>query len=112
MNTEVIESAGPFALLWSDHSLHSEGNPANGIEGTEVTYQYEIFLPRCETYAIRLVGPHVTGVYGPLEYDEVLFSALPSFPYEDRADIVDWVESNSSDFAHCDTEYREGMIWI
>lgn len=79
---------------------------------TETAYQFRIFLPGCETYAIRLAGSEVTGVYGPLEYDEVLFRALPNFPYECQGDCLAWVQANLNDFVPCDTEYEEGTLWI
>ena len=78
----------------------------------EISYHYRIFLPRCEAYAIRLAGTEVTGVYGPLEYREVLFNALPNFPYQDQIGQITWVQSNPSDFVPCDDEYEEGTIWI
>lgn len=77
-----------------------------------ITYEFHIFLPRCETYAIRFAGSEITGVCGPLEYDEVLFTALPNFPYERQLDDIAWVKSNFNDFVPCDTEYEESAIRI
>src|SRR5690349_12224478 len=74
-----------------------------------ITYHFSIYRPRCETYAIRLDGSELNGIYGPLEYDEVLFSALACFPYEDQCDRIAWARKNFSDFAPCDVEYEEGM---
>ena len=81
-------------------------------EEKETTYHFRIYKPRCETYAIRLSGCEVTGVCGPLEYDEVLFRSLPDFPYTDLPDCVSWVQENYEDFVLCDVEYDEGMVWI
>jgi hypothetical protein len=83
-------------------------NSKNG----NITYQFWIFLPRSETYAIRHSGPEVTGVYGPLDYREVLFDSLPGFPYEDQLDKVAWVKSNICHFVTCELEYEESMVWI
>jgi hypothetical protein len=80
--------------------------------GIETTYQFRIFLPRCETYAIRFAGSEVTGVYGPLEYDEVLFRALPTFSYESQVDCINWVKANFEDFILCDKECEESELWI
>jgi hypothetical protein len=52
------------------------------------------------------------GVYGPLEYDEVLMAALPHFPYESEVDRVAWVKANLSHLEPCEAEYQEGTIWI
>ena len=76
------------------------------------SYKFHIYLPRCETYALRFAGSEVTGVYGPLEYDEVLVNALPTFPYDIQLDDIPWVRANFSDFALCDAEYEEGMVRI
>ena len=113
MDTKVSEDGGALLLL----GVVTPGAPECAREGaieteTELTYQYRIFLPRGEAYAFRLASSEVTGVYGPLDYREVLFNALPSFPYEDQIDDVVWVKSSLSDFMPCDAEYEEGMIWI
>ena len=111
MDNEVIEGGGPLLLLEADTTWAPE-RPKEGAAEVGITYRYLIFLPTCETYAFRLNGSEITGVYGPLNYREVLVSALASFPYEDRIDDVAWVKSSLSDFIPCDTEYEEGMIWM
>ena len=82
----------------------------SNINGT--TYQYWYYLPRGETYAIRLAGPNVTGVCGPLEYCEVIFSALPTHCYQDELEDIAWVRDRKNEFVLCETEYEESMIWI
>src|SRR5436309_56357 len=89
VDNEVIEGGGPLLLIGADTPWvpEYEKEGAVGVEvevevEVAITYQYLIFLPRGETYAFRLASSEVTGVYGPLNYREVLFSALPSFPYE------------------------------
>jgi len=83
-----------------------------GSIANNTTYEFRIFVPKCETYAILLDDQQITGIYGPLEYDEVLFSALPHFKYEDRPSEVDWVKSNLCDFVMCETEYDDAILWI
>jgi hypothetical protein len=111
MDTEVIESGGPLPLLGAD-TPWAPGCEEEGAVRVEVNYRYLIFLPRGETYACRFAGSEVTGVYGPLDYRDVLFSTLPSFPYDNQIDDIAWVKSSVSDFIPCDSEYEEGMIWI
>jgi hypothetical protein len=123
MYSKLSEGTGTLALLGAGTGTHwvpelavsperSEWVAKEGAAGTEGTYQYLIFLPRCEIYAIRLSGSEFTGVYGPLEYDEVLFSALPNFPYESQVECVAWVKDNFSDFVPCEGQYEECMLWI
>jgi hypothetical protein len=83
-----------------------------GAGWSEISYQFRIFLPRCETYAIRFAGSRVTRVHGPLEYDEVLWAKLPNFPYESQVDCLHWVKANFDDFVPCDAEYEESTIRI
>jgi len=78
----------------------------------DITYEFRVFMPRCETYAIRIEGLEITGVCGPLEYDEVLFSSLPWFEYADCARELEWVKSNPDDFVECGVEYDEDVLWI
>ena len=117
MDCRLIEGDGPFAALWTQPEIagsgvyaYTEGNEK--IRGTATTYHYRIFLTKCETYAVRLSGLEVTGIYGPLEYDEVLFSALPLFPYDEDPDALCWACSNWSDSVYCETECEEGTIRI
>lgn len=77
-----------------------------------ITYQFRVFLPRGEAYAIRLSGSEITGVFGPLEYQQVQFSALPGFPYDQQLCDVAWVKANISDFVVCDAECDESTIWV
>src|SRR5207249_4647359 len=86
MDTEVIEGGDPLPLLevLEPSTPWVPDGEQEGAVGVEVTYRYHIFLPRGETYAFRFAGSEVTGVYGPLDYREVLFSTLPSLPYEDQ----------------------------
>lgn len=77
-----------------------------------ITYQFRVYMPRCETYAVRLEDCKVTGVYGPMEYQEVLCSSLPNFDYEDDPIELDWVKANLCDFTECDSEYDENVIRI
>ena len=79
---------------------------------SDIVYQFRVFLPRGETYAIRLSGPEVTGLCGPLEYHEMTFSALPSFDYAEGPDAVEWVKANFSEFVLCQAECDEAAIWI
>jgi hypothetical protein len=83
----------------------------NGNNGN-IAYEFRVFLPRGEAYAIRLAGPEVTGVYGPLDYSEVRFSALPRFQYEERPEAVTWIKANISDFVLCEAECDESAIWV
>lgn len=79
---------------------------------SNTTYEFRVFLPREETYAIRLNGSDVTGVYGPLEYDSVLFSVLPYFQYEEQPDEVAWVRANICDFVPCEMACDEYLVRI
>ena len=111
MDNEVIDGGSPLLLLGADTPWAPE-SATEGAVAVAITYQYLIFLPRCETYAFRLAASEVTGVYGPLDYREVLFSTLPSFPYGNQIVDIAWVKSSLSDFIPCDSEYEEGMIWM
>jgi len=77
-----------------------------------ITYEFRVFRARAETYALRLAGSEVTGVYGPLDYSEVLFHTLPDFQYEDQPDKVAWAKSNFCDFIPGVAECEEGMHWV
>lgn len=107
MYSNFIKGVGALALTTVGSETREEA-----IEKAEITYQFRIFVPRCETYALRLAGLEITGVYGPLEYDEVLFHALPHFPYESQIDCVRWVKDNFCDFVPCEAEHKESTIWI
>jgi hypothetical protein len=122
VDCRLIEGDGPFAALWTQPEIAGSGlysrteerewSGKERISGTVTTYHYRIFLTRCETFAIRLAGMEVTGIYGPLEYDEVLFSALPLYPYDEDPGALDWARCNWSDSVYCETEHEEGMIRI
>lgn len=109
METTLIERSRPLALL-----IPSPDLTVNEPEWAEITYEYRIFLPRCETYAIRYTGSTLTGAYGPLEYDEVQVNALPNYSYEEQTDTVEWVRANFSDFAPFEVGFEECecMLWI
>jgi hypothetical protein len=77
-----------------------------------VTYEFRVYLPREETYAIRLDGPEINGVYGPLDYHEVLFHSLPLFPYDAQLDDLAWVKANLCDFVPCEAECDETVVRI
>jgi len=117
METMLIERSSPLDLLTprvpgaSHVGLELD---EDGAEWSETTYEYRIFLPRCETYAIRYNGSNLTGVYGPLEYDEVQVNALPDYSYEEQIDAVGWVKSNISDFVPFAVGFEECecMLWI
>ena len=42
----------------------------------------------------------------------MLFPPLPTFPYDERPEAIEWVAANISSFVPCEAEYQEGMIWI
>jgi len=113
----LIERSRPLDLLTPRVPGASQGGLELAEDGdgwTETTYEYRIFLPRCETYAIRYKGSDLTGVYGPLEYDEVQVNALPDYSYEEQIDAVDWVRCNISDFVPFDVGFEECdcMLWV
>ncbi len=83
-----------------------DSNPSN------ITYEFRVFVPRSETYAVRLDGLEVTGIYGPLDYQEVRFSSLPFFEYDDGHGPLAWVKAHLCDFILCDTEYDSEVIRI
>jgi hypothetical protein len=84
----------------------------DGVRLGNITYEFRVFVPRCETYAIRFDGLEITGVCGPLEYDEALFDSLPYFDYTDESHELDWVKSNLNEFLECEIEYDDSVLWI
>ena len=112
MVSKVVERGNRLLQLGAGN--HQElVNPEGGTGVEEITYDYRIFLPRCEMYAFRLAGPEVTGAYGPLEYDEGLLNALPNYPYEEQLDNVVWVNFDLNEFIPCDgaCECEDFGLW-
>jgi len=79
---------------------------------SDTTYQFRIFAPLGETYAVRFQSKEITGICGPLEYREVVSSTLPNFPYEEQPEGVAWAKANCSAFIPCELEYDESIVWM